>query len=66
MSIRNISWYVTKDDEKVAGVEDTGKGWAVVDSKGKVILSVKGYSNRSRLKIMERYKYECDRKTHEG
>ncbi len=54
MSERQISWY-RHNGEPVAGIEDTGKGWAVVDSLGEVVYAVGEYSHESRVLIEKQY-----------
>ena len=51
---RKISWHI-RDGKRIAGIEDTGCGWAVVDSDGKTVLSIQGYTSKARAKIMQEY-----------
>ncbi len=61
MSIRpKISWFF-KNGERIVGVKDTDTGWAVVNAKGEILLSLEGYTKENRAKIMERYNDECNK-----
>ncbi len=51
---RQISWHISKDGERLAGIEDTGRGWAVVDGDGERLKELEGYDAKERREI-ERY-----------
>lgn len=55
MNKRQISWYIDSNGRKLAGVEDTGTGWGIVDSEGECLVVTTGYSKESRTVMGEFY-----------
>lgn len=54
MNTRQISWYI-RGGKRVAGIEDTGEGWAVVDGEGNRFFIVGDYSSKSRIQVERVY-----------
>ena len=50
MTERKISWW-NDSSGRIAGIEDQGNGWAVVDATGEIVYAVGGYSAGSRQMI---------------
>ncbi len=62
MSERQISWFCRKG-EQVAGIEDTGNGWAVVNGSGTRLMSADGYTEKTRRVVEDYYLLYLERVT---
>ncbi len=67
MTERKISWQVDKHG-RIAGIEDRGNGWAVVDATGAIVFAVGNYYSGARQMVeivfdeyIERIKSERER-----
>ncbi len=67
MTERKISWR-NDTNGRIAGIEDLGNGWAVVDATGAIVYAVGSYYAGARQMIeivfeeyIERYKNENER-----
>lgn len=61
MNKREISWYIDSKSRRLAGIEDTGNGWAVVNSEGERYVEITEYTKESRATTVDFFNWYIEK-----